>query len=63
MNTLYESLSHCASQYPSLPGGADAHPLAGLAAMSGEASSEEEKSDEGRVRSGFQSPDVRYRPY
>ena len=66
VDTLYESLSHCAALHPSV-GGSDesAHPLAGLAQMSHDEDVEETEAEgaTGRVRSELQSRDARYRPY
>lgn len=77
VDTLYESLSHCAALHPSM-GGSDefAHPLAGIAGMSRDEDDEDEGDDvedvkdvekeensTRRVRSELQSRDARYRPY
>ena len=75
VNTLFETLSYCASLHPS--GGTDAangNPFAGIAPFGSGAVGDEEDEDEeedqgrglsehGRVRADFQTPSARFRPY
>lgn len=78
VNSLYDSLSYCASLHPSAgivdEEGLNNHPLAGLANLTSEfddhddndnydRSADNQKCVGGRVRSEVQSPDARYRPY
>ena len=78
MNSLYDSLSYCASLHPSAgivdEEGLNHHPLAGLANLPSEFDDHDDNDDHdrsadnqkcagGRVRSKVQSPDARYRPY